>query len=305
MDERSARDFLELHVRYVSASFERPAARLAARAEELTGVVSGVSLAARSPYAGRVALADLDPTGRFGDRAADYVKYRPSYPAAAIDAVLGGLGEPASLRAADIGAGTGISARLLGERGVRVIALEPNAPMRAAAEPHPNVTFRDGTAEATGLDAEAFDLVLCAQSFHWFRPEPALAEFRRILRPGGRLALAWNRRSRSDAFTAGYRDAILAVGGESAAERMEFDATAVARSGFFSELTPSSIPNAQRLDLVGLIGRAQSASYVPKQGPEAARLLELLRALYERHSDAEGRVTLVYDTEIYVCARTA
>ncbi len=264
-----------------------------------------MSLAARSPYAGRVALSDLDPTGRFSDRAGDYVKYRPSYPAAAIDVVLGGLGEPSSLRAADIGAGTGISARLLGDRGVRVSAVEPNAPMSAAAEPHPNVTFHDGTAEATGLDAQSFDLILCAQSFHWFRSEPALAEFRRILRPGGRLALMWNRRSRSDVFTAGYRDAILAVGGESAAERMEFDATAVARSGFFSEFALTSIPNAQRLDLTALIGRARSASYVPKQGPKAERLLELLHALHERHADAEGRVTLVYDTEIHVCAKTA
>jgi SAM-dependent methyltransferase len=180
-----------------------------------------------------VALSELDPTGRFGDRASDYVKYRPSYPAAAIDAVLAGLGSPASLHAADIGAGTGISARLLGDRGVRVIAVEPNAPMRAAAAPHPNVTFHDGTAEATGLDDGSFDLVLCAQSFHWFRPEPALKELRRVLRPSGRLALMWNRRAQSDPFTAGYRDAILAVGGESAAERMEF---AVSRSPLASLL---------------------------------------------------------------------
>jgi SAM-dependent methyltransferase len=251
----------------------------------------------------RVALSELDPTGRFGDRANDYVKYRPSYPAAAVDAVLAGLGAPASLHAADIGAGTGISARLLGDRGVRVIAVEPNAPMRDAATPHPNVTFHDGTAEATGLADGAFDLVLCAQSFHWFRPEPALNELARILRPPGRLALMWNRRSQSDPFTAGYRDAILAASGESAAERMEFDPALVPRSRLFSALSSTSVPNAQRLDLSGLIGRAQSASYVPKHGPNAERLLELLRALHERHADPGGCVTLVYETEVHVCER--
>jgi SAM-dependent methyltransferase len=252
-----------------------------------------------------VALSDLDPTGRFGDRASDYVKYRPSYPAAAVDAALAGLGAPESLHAADIGAGTGISARLLGDRGVRVIAVEPNAPMREAAAPHPNVTFRDGTAEATALEDAAFDLVLCAQAFHWFRPEPALREFGRILRRAGRLALMWNRRSRADPFTAGYRDAILAVGGESAAERMEFDPAVVPRSGIFSALASTSIANAQRLDLPGLIGRAQSASYVPKQGPNAEHLLQLLRALYEHHADSDGYVTLVYETEVHVCERLA
>lgn len=252
-----------------------------------------------------MALSELDPTGRFGDRARDYVKYRPSYPRAAIDTLLEGLAEPASLRAADIGAGTGISARLLAERGVRVAAIEPNAPMRDAAEPHESVTFHDGTAEATGLPDAAFDLVLCAQAFHWFRPDAALAEFRRILRPGARLALMWNRRSQTDPFTAGYRDAILAVGGESAAERMEFEPALVPRSGFFSATSRHSIPNSQRLDLAGLIGRAQSASYVPKQGVNAERLLDLLRALHARHADADGFVTLVYETEIHLSARTA
>lgn len=250
-----------------------------------------------------MALSDLNPTGRFGDRASDYVKYRPSYPSAAIDAVLAGLGAPVSLAAADVGAGTGISARLLAERGVRVVAIEPNRAMREAAEPHAGVTFHDGTAEATGLEAAAFDLVLCAQAFHWFRSEGALAEFRRILRPGARLALMWNRRSQSDPFTAGYREAILAVGGDSSAERMEFDPDVVSRSGLFSAPVRRSIPNAQRLDLAGLIGRAQSASYVPKQGANAERLIELLRALHARHADAGGFVSLVYETEIYLSTR--
>jgi SAM-dependent methyltransferase len=250
-----------------------------------------------------VALHELDPTERFGDRAQDYVKYRPSYPAAAIDAVLAGLGTPASLRAADIGAGTGISARLLGDRGVRVTALEPNRAMREAAAPHPNVTFCDGTAEATGLDGGAFDLVLAAQSFHWFRAQAALLEFARISKPRARLVLMWNRRSADDAFTAGYRAAILEVGGESAAEQMQFDEQAIARSGVFTAPSFQSFPNVQRLDLDGLIGRALSASYVPKEGPRAERLLELLRALHARHADANGVVSLVYTTELHVAAR--
>ena len=94
----------------------------------------------------------LDTVGRFSDRAADYVRYRPSYPPAAIELILEGLGSPADLTVADIGAGTGISARLVADRGVRVIAVEPGDGMRSAAAPHDNVTWVAGLAEATGLE---------------------------------------------------------------------------------------------------------------------------------------------------------
>ncbi len=75
---------------------------------------------------------DIDPTGRFSNRADDYARHRPTYPAAAIDALLAGLGPASGLVAVDVGAGTGISARLLAERGVSVIAVEPNRAMREA-----------------------------------------------------------------------------------------------------------------------------------------------------------------------------
>jgi SAM-dependent methyltransferase len=241
----------------------------------------------------------LDTVQRFSDRASDYVRYRPTYPPAAVDAILEGLGRPAGLVAADVGAGTGISARLLGDRGVRVMAVEPGEGMRGAATPHPHVVWLGGRAEATGLASQAVDLVLCAQSFHWFRSAEALAEFSRILRPRGRLAIVWNRRSTSDPLTAGYRQAILDVGGETDAERMPFDPDVVAGSELFTPVERTVFPNLQRLDLEGLIGRARSASYVPKSGPAGERLLDLLRVLHAQYSDVSGFVTLVYETEVF------
>jgi 2-polyprenyl-3-methyl-5-hydroxy-6-metoxy-1,4-benzoquinol methylase len=59
----------------------------------------------------------MNPLNRFSDRAADYAKYRPSYPEEAIATILEGLGDPSQLVAADIGAGTGISSRLLAQKG--------------------------------------------------------------------------------------------------------------------------------------------------------------------------------------------
>ena len=245
----------------------------------------------------------IDSVERFNDRADDYVRYRPTYPAPAIDAILDGLGSPARLMAADVGAGTGISARLLAARGVHVVAIEPGEAMRRAAAPHDHVHWIAGLAEATGLRTASADLALSAQSFHWFRPADALTECARILKRGGRLAIMWNRRSTTDPFTAGYRQAILDVGGEVAAERMPFDPDVLERSGLFTSPTRRLFANAQRLDMAGLIGRARSASYVPKSGPNGDKLLTLLRELHARYADADGRVTLVYETDVYVASR--
>ncbi len=247
--------------------------------------------------------ADPNPTTRFTDRARDYARFRPSYPAAAIDAMLDGLPSPSQLNAADVGAGTGISARLLAERGAHVVAVEPNAAMRAAAEPHARVVWREGTAEATGLGDASVDLVCVAQAFHWFDVPAALREFQRMLRPDGRLAIMWNKRSREDPFTLGYREALEATDSEAPAERSEFDPAVVAATGRFAGLREYAIPSAQPLTLDELLGRAHSTSTVPKAGPRLDELLRRLRALHARHADEDGRATMVYRTALYLWDR--
>jgi len=243
-------------------------------------------------------LADMDPVRRFSDRAADYRRHRPDYPAAALDAVLAGLGDPRALVVADVGAGTGIASRLLAARGVIVTAIEPNPEMRAAAEPAAGVSWRDGVAEATGLASSSVQLVLCAQSFHWFRPRQALEEFHRILVPAGRLALLWNSRDREDELTRGYTEAIHEVNGEHPAELRPFDPEVITESGRFSAPVIERFPHQQELDRQGLLGRATSASYVPREGPAFARLASLLERLWERHRDARGRVRIRYQTMV-------
>ncbi|TGR73444.1 class I SAM-dependent methyltransferase, partial [Mesorhizobium sp. M1C.F.Ca.ET.189.01.1.1] len=114
-----------------------------------------------------------DSTERFSSRVADYVRYRPDYPAALLDWLHGPMGVSHQARVADIGAGTGISSRAFLASGHPLVAVEPNAAMRAAAEQwlapqYPQFSAVDGRAEATGLADASIDLVSAAQAFHWF-----------------------------------------------------------------------------------------------------------------------------------------
>jgi SAM-dependent methyltransferase len=248
-------------------------------------------------------LHEMNPTGRFSDRASDYARYRPTYPPAAIDFILGGFANPSHLVAADVGAGTGISARLLADRGVRVFAVEPNAAMREAASTHDLVQWRDGTAEATGLPGESVDLVLCAQAFHWFRQREAVAEFHRILRAGGRMALMWNNRDRGDDMTRSYIEAIHSVNGEHPAEQREIEPGVIEAEARFMPPRLETFEHWQDLDCAGLIGRATSASYVPSSGEEFEVLRNRLIALYDKYRDARDLVRLMYVTKVYLAAR--
>ncbi len=108
------------------------------------------------------------------------------------------LGLRKGRRVADIGSGTGIFTELLLLKGCFVTGVEPNAPMRQAAEQklggYDRFYSLEGSAEQTGLADHSIDLITVAQAFHWMDPAPTKKEFNRILKPGGRIALIWNLR---------------------------------------------------------------------------------------------------------------
>ncbi|BCL37856.1 class I SAM-dependent methyltransferase [Nostoc sp. MS1] len=243
-------------------------------------------------------LHTLKPLDRFSDRAEAYVKYRPSYPAAAIDTLLDGLSSP--VVAADIGAGTGISSRLLAERGVRVIAIEPNAAMREAAEPHPLVEFREGTAESTQIADNSVDLVTCFQAFHWFNPEPTLLEFHRILKPSGRLAVVWNNRDKEDALTAEYSRIVREASNNHPAESRMQSVEPLLTTPHFTNIREYTFIYRQELDLTGLIGRAMSVSYLPSEGAAYEQAIADLQDLYQQFRNDQGLVYMVYRTSVHL-----
>jgi SAM-dependent methyltransferase len=234
-------------------------------------------------------------TDRFADRAGDYAVARPSYPDAALDALFDGMGEPRELVVADLGAGTGISSRLLARRGAHVIAIEPNESMRAAAEPDPNVEWRAGTAEHTGLEEADVDLVTAFQAFHWFDHVRALDEIVRILRPGGRAAVVYNERDESDPFTAAY-GALVRRYQTDETERRRADGLAAfeAFEGWVAKRRVE-VGNGQTFDTEGVVARSRSTSYLPQTGPVADELHAAIRDLVAQYAP-DGRVTMALRT---------
>ncbi len=247
-------------------------------------------------------LYQMNPQERFSDRAEDYAKYRPSYPSKAIDCILEGLGAPSQLIAADVGAGTGISARLLADRGVKVIAIEPNLAMREVATPHPLIQFKDGNAESTKLNNNSVDLVTCFQAFHWFNPELTLTEFARIIKSQGKIALIWNDRdiNGKDEFTRQHGKIITQASGNSPIHSRLDGYSYELINSWFTNLVRYSFSYQQAMTKEQLIGLALSASYIPKRGDIHQQLVNNLTNLHQKYSDKLGLVYLQYQTNVYL-----
>lgn len=208
-----------------------------------------------------------DPTSRFTGLAELYARGRPGYPPEAIDFVLATCHLESGSVLVDVGCGTGISSRLFAARGLHVIGIDPNADMRvrASAEGGPVIEYRDGWAESTGMPPGSADAVLAAQAFHWFEPDPTLREFHRILRPRGWMVLFWNTRDSEDPFTRGYSAIVERLPDSRRSEAIGLEAEDLTRGGLFQEALVRRFPSAQVLDEDGLIVRALSSSYAPRE----------------------------------------
>jgi len=228
------------------------------------------------------------PSERFSSRAAAYAKNRPGYPAEALDALLDGMGPPEKLTIADIGAGTGIASRLLAERGATVIAVEPNHSMAEQAEPDPRIEWIDGTGEDTRLPDRSVDIAAAFQAFHWFEPQAAIAEFKRISRR--RIAVLQYERNESDPFAAAYGDLVRRYSTEPIEKRRAEALTSFARLAGLN-CTRSEHAYAQSLHRAEMLGRMASTSYLPRDGARADELRGEASALFDRFAQG-GRVSL-------------
>ena len=245
-----------------------------------------------------------DATTRFSDRVRDYVLYRPGYPAAVLDVLRAETGLAPGHVVADVGSGTGISARLFLDAGNPVHAVEPNAEMRAAAEEmlgdRPGFHSVAGSAEATTLPDAGVDYVVAAQAFHWFNGREVRREWLRILRPGGWMVLLWNaRKTDTTPFLREYEALLHAHGTDYASVNHENVTPEAIAAVLGADFGRRDVPNEQVFDWDGLKGRLLSSSYAPNEGhPGHAPMMQALERLFETHQQ-DGRVRVEYDTQIY------
>lgn len=244
-----------------------------------------------------------DAKQRFSSRVADYLRYRPSYPAALLHLLRGECGLRPGHVIADIGSGTGLLSELFLKNGNRVYGIEPNKEMRQAGEEYlasyDGFSSIEGSAEATSLDDAGVDFISAGQSFHWFEPDAARREFARILKPDGWMVIAWNDRRMEEApFTRAY---------ENIHDRFGIDYKRVKESypeadhirGFLGTFSQRDLPNYQIFDWDSLQGRLRSSSFTPTEGhPNYAPMMEELRKLFDAYQQ-DGQVRMDYFTRIY------
>lgn len=241
---------------------------------------------------------------RFSNRVENYVKFRPGYPPEVLELFRDKMGLTPESVIADIGSGTGISAKLFLDGGNVVYGVEPNEAMRAAAEKllgdYPNFVSCDGWAEETKLADGSVDFAIAAQAFHWFDPENTRDEFIRILRPGGHIVLIWNERQLDTTpFLREFERLLLKFAEDYRKVRHENVNEAALKSFFQKDFNTAVFSNSQVFDFEGLLGRVLSSSYMPTEADERfAEMKKELRSIVAKYAE-RGKIELLYDTAVH------
>ncbi|GAB3820413.1 class I SAM-dependent methyltransferase [Tessaracoccus terricola] len=227
----------------------------------------------------------------------DYDRYRPGFPGAAADLLV-----PGHVGAVlDLGAGTGKFTELLVGLANRVVAVEPSLPMLDVLRAKlPGVEAMVGGAEAIPLPDHTMDAVAVAQAFHWFDRQAACAEISRVLVPGGRLGLLWNRGNPDCTWDRACAAVVHpAVTGQS-------DATAESASHElpgFQLLEHREVPCVEPIRRADYIARWQTvSSFLVADQPARADMLAQLDHILDADPGTAGRdvLEMPHVTDVYV-----
>jgi len=245
-----------------------------------------------------------DAKQRFSSRVADYIRYRPGYPAAALALLRDECGLRPGHAIADVGSGTGLLSELFLKNGNRVYGIEPNEAMRRAGEEYLAsydwFVSIDGSAEATALETGSIDFVTAGQAFHWFEPVAARREFHRILKPRGWVVVIWHDRQMDSEFANAYEELLVKYGTDYKRVRESYPESGSMQDFFAGgSVSQRSVPNQQILDWEGLAGRLRSSSYAPQEGQaNYAAMMAELQELF-RANQQNGQVRMEYSTHVY------
>lgn len=250
------------------------------------------------------------PAAIFSRKVADYVASRPDYPAAlfqCLDAAAPAApnGQPEPLWV-DVGAGTGLLTRGLLALGRPVLAVEPSAEMRAAADQalagRPGYRSAAGQAEALPVPDASVGMITAAQAFHWFDIPRARAECRRVLAPGGLVALIWNDRVPGDPLHVAL-DGVFARHGGARRDALLAHEAQRPLGAFFGTAPVQSHqwPHVHHLSEDGLARLVFSRSYMPApDSPAGQQVRAELSQLFQARSQGRAEVAVHYTTVLHL-----
>lgn len=220
-----------------------------------------------------------------------YDRARPSYPEESVEWLVGR--QPATV--VELGAGTGKFTALLAAAGHDVLATDPLPEMLEHLKRNlPDVRTAVAGAEQIPVAPRSVDVVVCAQSFHWFDHGAALPEIARVLRPGGRLSLVWNHR---DTGIPWVRKLERIIGEK---DEREENVRPLMETTHFGWVEEEEFRFWQSLDADLLADLVRSRSYIavlPEE--ERAGVLARVRELYDDYGRGPDGMLLPYLTACY------
>ena len=233
-----------------------------------------------------------------------YERGRPEYPTDAVDHLIRELKITSQSVVVDLGAGTGKLTKMLTQRGVNVIAIEPVEGMRKKLKQVlPDIEMIDGTAEKIPLQSESVDAVVVAQAFHWFDGDKAIPEIHRILKPNGKLGLIWNARDETTPWVAQLSEILDEY--ENGAPRYKSGnwKKAFDQMKLFKPFQENHFKYLQQGDLNLILDRVGSISFIAslpsdEKNHVLQRISELVKK--EMYQSKSSIVTLPYRTDVYV-----
>jgi SAM-dependent methyltransferase len=222
----------------------------------------------------------------FGSIAVDYDRLRPGPPAEAVDWLL----PEGCQTAVDLGAGTGLLSRALAGKTARVIAVEPDARMRAVLESRsPGVWALAGQGEAIPLSDASADGVFVSSAWHWMDPDRAIPEIGRVLRDGGRFGLIWTSRDQNEGWLQemGWQRIGGIIDPDATGERPRHHEVTLPEAGFFRNIETESFCFTRAMTIDRIVAMLATYSRVIIAAPEvrSARLGRVRTVLRERFPD--------------------
>jgi SAM-dependent methyltransferase len=172
---------------------------------------------------------------------------------------------------------------------------------RKLAESLPQVEALRGTAEAIPVSDGSLDAVFCAQAFHWFDGDRALAEIHRVLRPGAGLALVWNVRDEAVEWERRLSELLSRYDANAPRKKWGRWKEAFERTTLFTPLEEHEFRHTQEGGVETMLARVASISFIASlPDEERASFLAEVRALVEPQ---ESPLVMHYRTEVYSCRR--